>query len=82
MAIHQVATQNFLLYAYLPFVELAHESMIQFGPVIFWPASKSEEFLPQHLHSSFNDYLQVVGQIKARSNGQADAFDQYGKVKS
>lgn len=80
MAIHQVASQNFLLYAYLPFVELAHESMIQFGPVIFWPASKSEEFLPQHLHSTFNNYLQVVGQIKARSNSQDNVLVNTGKL--
>lgn len=80
MAIHQVASQNYLLFAYLPFVELAHESMIQFGPVIFWPASKSEEFLPQHLHSSFNDYLQVVGQIKARSNGHDNMLINTGQL--
>lgn len=70
----QNASQNFHLYACLPFVELAHESKIQFGPVIFWPASKAEEFLPNHLHASFHDYMQVVGQIKARSNDQEKSF--------
>jgi len=68
MADNQVASQNYHLYACLPFVELAHEAMIQFGPVIFWPASKSEEFLPHGLHSAFDEYMQEVGQIKALSN--------------
>jgi hypothetical protein len=70
MVIHQIASQNFHLYACLPFVELAHESMIQFGPIAFWPASKSEEFLTGDLHTSFYHYLQAVGQIKARSSDQ------------
>lgn len=64
----QSAASNFQLYAYLPFVELAHEAMIQFGPIIFWPASRFEEFLPPDFHSSFHNYIQVVGQIKAYSN--------------
>ncbi len=65
MVIQQIASQKFHLYACLPFIELAHERMIQFGPVTFWPASKSEEFLTTDLHASFHHYLQVVGQIKA-----------------
>lgn len=68
MVIHQIASQNFHLYACLPFVELAHESMIQFGPVAFWPASKSEEFLTVDLHDSFHHYLQAVGQEKQVTN--------------
>jgi hypothetical protein len=69
-----MAIQNFALYAYLPFVELAHESMIQFGPVIFWPASKSEDYLPDHLRSSFRDYMQEMGQIKVRSHNQEKSW--------
>ena len=32
MAINRVASQNYHLYACLPFIELPHESMIEFGP--------------------------------------------------
>jgi hypothetical protein len=65
MATHPIASQNFLLYACLPFVELASESIILFGPVAFWPASKSPEFLSGNFPSSFEDYLQGMAQIKA-----------------
>lgn len=74
MVVYQVGSQNYLLYACLPFVELANESMIHFGPVIFWPASKFKEYLPDHLHASFHDYLEVIGQIKARSNDSDSGF--------
>src|ERR1700742_3264912 len=70
MVIHQIVSHHFHLYACLPFVELAHERTIQFGPVTFWPASKSEEFLTADLHSSFHHYMQAVGQIKAPSIDQ------------
>ena len=74
MVMHQIASQNFQLYACLPFVELAHESMIQFGPVVFWSASKAEEYLHESFNTSFQDYIRIVGQIKARSNGQEKQF--------
>lgn len=67
MAIYQVGSQNYLLYACLPFVELADETPIHFGPVVFWPASKFKEYLPDHLHSSFHDYFEIVSQIKTES---------------
>lgn len=63
---HSFDVKNFLLFATLPFVELDHETTIQFGPIIFWPASKSDEFLPESNRASFHDYLQMVGQIKAK----------------
>lgn len=69
MAIHQINLENFLLYAYLPFVELNHETRIELGPVVFWPASQSEEVLHQNkFFSTFQDYLQQVRQIKTHSN--------------
>lgn len=67
MVKHLIDSQYFDLYACLPFVELAHESTIQLGPVLFWPASKSKEFLPIDHHSSFQAYMKVVGQIKVQS---------------
>jgi|GEM_PF-4371557 len=66
--------QRWSLHACLPFIELAHESMIQFGPIIFCPASKSDQFLSSDLECSFREYMQVVGQIKARSNDQERQF--------
>lgn len=74
MVIYQVGSQNYLLYASLPFVELTNETMIHFGPVIFWPASKFQEYLPEHLHASFHDYLKVVGQIKAPVEDSEEGF--------
>lgn len=55
-----------VLYAYLPFIELGHESIIQLGPVSFCPASKTKELLPSGIVDSFDEYLKVVGQIKAQ----------------
>ena len=63
--LHQFGSQSFHLYACLPFVELGHETMIQLGPVVFWPASKSEKFLTPEAHSSFQIYLESIAQIKA-----------------
>jgi hypothetical protein len=65
MAKHPIDFQAFHLYACLPFVELDHESMIQIGPVIFWPASKSKEFLDADFHSLFQAYMRAMSQIKA-----------------
>lgn len=58
----------------MPFIKLVHESVIRLGPVIFWPASQSKEFLPFDFHSSFQTYIQAVSQIKARSQ------DKKGKI--
>jgi len=38
-------------YACLPFVEIAHEAIIQMGPVSFWPASS---------HAQFRSYLDTI----------------------
>lgn len=65
--------QSFTLCACLPFVELAQEASIQIGPVIFWPASKAQEFLPAHA-STFQTYLESIGQIKARSKSEKEDF--------
>jgi hypothetical protein len=54
------------IYACLPFVELAHESTLQMGPVSFWPASKYQEFLEIDSHELFLHYMQSISQIKAR----------------
>ncbi len=60
-----LTSHHFDLCACLPFVELAHEASIQVGPLIFWPASKSQEFLGTEA-PSFQAYLQSIEQIKAR----------------
>ncbi len=57
------------IYAYLPFVALGHESVIELGPVVFWPASKSAEFLKEELTKPFEEYLDAVGKIKAQGEG-------------
>lgn len=59
--------KNFILYGCLPFIELAHESMIELGPVCFWAASKSKDFLSADENASFQAYLQTVGQTKAKN---------------
>lgn len=74
MAKHCVDSQDFKLYACLPFVELAHESTIQLGPVIFWPASKSDKFLQPDVHSSFQEYMQAISQIRARCQDTEGQF--------
>ncbi len=74
MAKHHVDSQEFHLYACLPFVELAHESTIRLGPVIFWPASKSKEFLHPDVHTVFQEYMQAVGRIKARNQDKLGEF--------
>lgn len=54
------------IYACLPFVELAHESTLQMGPVSFWPASKFHEFLEPDAYEQFQNYMHSISQIKAR----------------
>jgi hypothetical protein len=58
---------NYQLYACLPFIELAKESCIQLGAVIFWPASKYSSYLHPNEHQIFQDYIQSIGQIKAKA---------------
>lgn len=57
-----VLKQN--IYACLPFVELAHESTLQMGPVSFWPASKFKDFLDADSYEIFQNYIQSISQIK------------------
>lgn len=59
--------EPFLVYACLPFVELAHENCIQMGPVLFWPASKYTQFIPEDSHSHFQRYLDSIAQIKTNT---------------
>lgn len=60
--------EHFDLHACLPFIELAHETTIEMGPVLFWPSSKAKERLPAPVCSSFDAYLEVAGQIKAKND--------------
>ncbi len=69
---HSFVSKDFHLYAYLPFVELAHESIIQLGPIIFFPASKSQEFLTLEDHHSFEAYIQAMSQMKTHRLHEAD----------
>ncbi len=62
------------LYACLPFVELAHEASIKMGPFLFWPASKSAEFLEESHQPLFEEYIQSIGQVKARSEDEPSHF--------
>ncbi len=71
MPTHQMASRHFYLYACLPFIELTHESILHFGPVVFWPASKAQQFLPENFFPNFDEYLQVVRQIKTRNQEQS-----------
>ncbi|WP_042280162.1 hypothetical protein [Candidatus Protochlamydia sp. R18] len=57
---------NYQIYACLPFVELAKETCIQFGAVIFWPASQYSTYLNQTEHLFFHNYIYSIGQIKAK----------------
>jgi hypothetical protein len=59
-------TTHFDVYACLPFVELAGESHIKIGPIIFWPASKFKQFVPKESHSLFHDYIDSITQVKTR----------------
>jgi hypothetical protein len=59
------ATSSHLVYACLPFVELAQQACIQMGPVSFWPASRFKEFIDPNLQNNFQNYLNSMSQIKA-----------------
>ena len=65
LSTQQSLHQSFELYACLPFLELPHESTIEMGPVVFWPASRYREFVEEKDQNSFLDYLESIGQIKA-----------------
>lgn len=59
-------------YACLPFVELAHESSIQMGPVLFWPASRFQEFIDPEHQEQFKNYINSISQIKTRIKSEKD----------
>jgi hypothetical protein len=69
-----ILLSSFNLYACLPFVELAHETSIQLGPVIFWPASKYREFLPKDRHQTFENYFHSIQQVKAQVPNSQDKW--------
>lgn len=60
------------IYACLPFIELAHESCIEIGPVLFWPASKAPEHIQDDNLQQFQGYMQSIAQIKARIKSNND----------
>lgn len=55
--------ENTSFYAYLPFVEWASDKGVALGPVIFWPASKYQEFLKEEDRTSFQKHLQALGEL-------------------
>lgn len=63
-------SSSFHLYTCLPFIELAHETSIQMGPAIFWPASKFQYYVSPSLQPVFHSYLQSIIQIKAKAQMQ------------
>jgi hypothetical protein len=67
---HSIDPEKFYLYACLPFIELDHETMIHLGPVIFWPASKANQFLQEDSLSSFQIYMSEVSKIKAHNEDE------------
>ncbi|MBA3723184.1 MAG: hypothetical protein H0W88_12395 [Parachlamydiaceae bacterium] len=60
--------KNFEIYACLPFVELAENSSIHIGPVIFWPATRYAEFIHSDFHPTFQAYVNSIAQVKAKSD--------------
>jgi hypothetical protein len=65
MTASPLMSQSFYAYVCLPFVELAHETVIQLGPVIFWPASQSSQFIDAKDQEIFQSYLESISHIKA-----------------
>jgi hypothetical protein len=64
----------FSLYACLPFVELEYESPIQMGPVLFWPSSKYQEYMPAQDIPLFQEYLHSVSQVKVLASNNPHAL--------
>lgn len=58
-------SQDFQVFACLPFITLAKEKSIHLGPVIFWSASSYREFIPEDRQEAFITYINSIGQIKA-----------------
>lgn len=71
---------SYSLHACLPFVELASKTIVHLGPVVFWPASKADEFLEKNDHSALHTYLQSIGQIKARMSEKSTKLVNTGKL--
>lgn len=60
------------IYACLPFIELAHESCIEIGPVSFWPSSKASEHIEKENQEFFQSYMDSIAQIKAKIRSNND----------
>lgn len=63
----ETKSKHYHLYACLPFIELAHEASIHLGPVMFWPASRYNDFVPPHFQENFQNYIYSIGQIQTQS---------------
>lgn len=61
-------SQHYKVHTCLPFVELAQQSDIQMGPIIFWPASRYKEFIDKDSQKDFESYLSSIAKIKAKIN--------------
>lgn len=57
---------TYQIQACLPFVELAQEAAITLGPVLFWPSSKSDQWITNEDRPQFDAYLRSISQIKAQ----------------
>lgn len=64
------------LFACLPFIELAHETPLHFGPVSFWAASRFSEWIEEEDQENFKAYIQSIGQIKTRTCEETHGFIQ------
>ncbi len=60
-------SKQFLSYACLPFVQLHDEKGVEFGPVIFWPASLS-------IDKEIEDYLKEICQVKTTVEGSSESI--------
>ncbi len=66
--------ESYKLHACLPFVELASETVIRLGPVIFWSASNAKDLLNSDDNIHFQHYIHSIAQIKARRGEEASDF--------
>lgn len=49
----------------MPFVKLSFVDSIAMGPVLFWKASKFQNFIPTNLQNDFQEYIQWAGTFQA-----------------
>ncbi len=69
----EINFDHFQLHACLPFVELADQARVQLGPVLFWPASKSHEFLNERENATFKEYMEAIREIRANGTDSSIA---------